>query len=79
MDGVVKENVYGTYVHGIFDADGIAAAIVQALADKKGVAIETSGAVDYQAFKEKEYDKLADTLRQYLDMDAIYQMMEKDR
>lgn len=71
------ENVYGSYVHGIFDQAKIADAILHALAKKKGVALEESGMLDYQAFKEKEYDKLADTLRAYLNMEEIYGMLRE--
>lgn len=70
------ENVYGTYVHGIFDKGAIASAIVRALAEKKGIAAEKFVAndvfEDYGSFKEKQYDKLADTLRSCLDMEKIY-------
>ncbi len=31
--------------------------------------------VDLKAFKESQYDLLADTLRKHLDMKAIYQIM----
>lgn len=75
-DGAFKNNVYGTYVHGIFDEGDIAAEIVKALGIKKGISMEHLSGMDYQAFKEREYDKLADTLRKYLDMDAIYRMLE---
>ena len=71
------ENVYGSYVHGIFDQAKIADAILHALAKKKGVALEEGGMLDYQAFKEKEYDKLADTLREYLNMEEIYGMLRE--
>ncbi|MDD6307485.1 MAG: cobyric acid synthase [Clostridiales bacterium] len=74
-DGAFKNNVYGTYVHGIFDEGDIAAEIVKTLGIKKGISMEHLSSMDYQAFKEREYDKLADTLRKYLDMDAIYQML----
>lgn len=67
-----NEKVYGTYVHGIFDKGEIAAAIVQSLAEKKGIFLENGGLEDYQGFKEKQYDKLADTLREYLNMEEIY-------
>ena len=30
---------------------------------------------DYQSFKEKQYDKLADTLRLYLNMEEVYGML----
>lgn len=71
------ENVYGSYVHGIFDQAKIADAILHALAKKKGVALEEGGMLDYQVFKEKEYDKLADTLRAYLNMEEIYGMLRE--
>ena len=31
------------------------------------------------SFKEKQYDRLADTLREYLDMDAVYGMLREAR
>lgn len=69
-------NVYGTYVHGIFDKADIAAGIVKALAQKKGLSISDGGLEDYQSVKEKQYDKLADTLREYLNMEEIYGMLQ---
>lgn len=72
-----NKNVYGTYVHGIFDKGGIATVIVQALAEKKGIVIENGAFEDYQKFKEKQYDKLADTLREYLNMEEIYGMLRE--
>lgn len=68
-------SVYGTYVHGIFDKGDIAAEIVCALAEKKGIAIENEAFEDYKSFKEKQYDKLADTLRECLNMEEIYGML----
>lgn len=70
-----KANVYGTYVHGFFDNDAIVKTIVETLAKEKGVEINSSDIVDYSSLKEKEYDRLADTMRQYLDMDKIYEFM----
>ncbi len=70
-------NVYGSYIHGLFDSAAIAEHIVEYLANKKGVSISGGVFEDYQSFKEKQYDKLADTLRQYLDMDEIYGMLRE--
>ncbi len=69
------KNVYGTYVHGIFDKRDIATRVVQDLAEKKGISIEGGAFEDYQSFKEKQYNKLADTLREYLNMEEIYGML----
>ena len=72
-----QENVYGTYVHGIFDKGEIAENVVLALAKKKGITLSFTKGLDYDTIKEAEYDKLAETLRQYLDMDAIYGMLRE--
>lgn len=69
---VSNGKVYGTYLHGIFDAEGIASVMVKRLAEKKGLVCDTSKLLSYAQFKETQYDKLADTLREYLDMDFIY-------
>ena len=71
----VNPNVYGSYVHGLFDQAQIAGEVVQALARKKGVSMQDGQMEDYQSFKEKQYDKLADTLRLYLNMEEIYGML----
>ncbi|HIV17279.1 MAG TPA: cobyric acid synthase [Candidatus Alectryocaccobium stercorigallinarum] len=68
-------NVYGTYVHSIFDAGDIAAEIACALAKKKGVALEAEEIPDYKEVKEREYDKLAKLIRGSMDMEAVYGML----
>lgn len=82
-DGGNLGNVYGSYVHGIFDGDGIAETIVKALMQKKGMSPEEIEAVstgmDMTAYKEKQYDKLARGLRDALDMDYIYEIMGLQR
>lgn len=74
---LANKNVYGTYVHGLFDMGNIANTIIQALADKKGVKTEYGCFEDYQSYKEKQYDKLADTMRVYLNMEEIYGMLKE--
>lgn len=71
------EHIYASYVHGIFDCDTLAQSIVYALAKQKGIEIRDGVFEDYQTFKEKQYDKLADILREYLDMEAIYGMLRE--
>lgn len=75
--GVCCGNVYGTYIHGIFDRGEVAETIVKALADRKGICLTKSEAEDHRDFKEKEYDRLADILRDSLDMDRIYGMLRE--
>lgn len=76
-DGAATDTVYGTYVHGIFDAEGVVPALVQALAKKKGVDLAHMESQSFAAYREKQFDLLADTLRNHLDMEYIYQMMEQ--
>ncbi len=70
-------HVYGTYIHGIFDAKETAAALVKALAEARGILPDTGGLEDYQSFKGKQYDKVADTLRKSLQMEKIYGMLRE--
>ncbi len=69
--------VYGSYIHGLFDKGTIAIDIVNVLARKKGICLEKSELETYQSFKEKQYDKLADTLREHLNMEEIYGMLRE--
>lgn len=75
-DGANRGNVYGTYVHGIFDCENVAKAIVTALAAAKGMDASQITAVDFAAFKERQYDILAEELRRSLDMKKIYEILE---
>ncbi len=71
--------VYGSYLHGLFDRGETAQALVEALAEKKGVTLGGEGARDYRALKEEQYDKLADALRASMDMEGIYGMLREAR
>jgi len=74
---VGSPNVYGSYIHGLFDRGETASALVEALAHKKGITMGNGAFEDYQSFKEKQYDKLADTLRECLDMEEIYGILRE--
>lgn len=74
-DGWNRGNVYGTYVHGIFDQPGVAAGLVKALMKAKGSLCPEPVAIDYRAYKEQQYNKLAEGLRGSLDMEAVYGLL----
>lgn len=74
----VSGNVYGSYVHGIFDGDGIAETIVKCLASKKGVDLGELQTFDLNAYKEAQYDKLADAVRSGLDMELVYKVLNRE-
>lgn len=69
-------NVYGTYVHGVFDGEGIAAAIVEALLDNKGLKMNDIQTINFADYKKQQYDILADGVRKNLDMDKIREILE---
>ena len=48
----------GTYVHGVFDKEAVAEAIVQIIGEKKGLDVSGMTGMDFQAFKETQYDIL---------------------
>ena len=75
--GACRGNVYGSYIHGLFDRGEIAETVVKALAERKGVKLADVQVSDHRAFKEKEYDRLAEILRKSLDMDRIYGMLKE--
>ena len=76
---ICKGNIYGTYIHGFFDRGQIAETVVKALAERKGIQYAGGEAVDHRAFKEKEFDRLAEVLRVSLDMEKIYSMLREAR
>ena len=109
-DGAVRGNVYGCYIHGIFDSGEIAEEIVKVLYERKGLSYSggrrdgghdskceqsvtgalpawkykqsVTGALpawkyDGAAYKQRQFDLLADGVRQNLDMDLVYQILER--
>ncbi|GJN65408.1 cobyric acid synthase [Faecalibacterium gallinarum] len=70
--------VYGSYIHGLFDGPGVADIIVEALARRKGLAPEALGRFDPAAYKEQQYDRLADAVRAGLDMNLVYRILNRE-
>ena len=73
-DGLAAGNVWGCYVHGIFDKAECAAALVNCLLRAKGMDRQAAS-VDWQAYAQLQYDKLAEGLRASLDMEQIYRIL----
>jgi len=71
-------NVYGSYIHGIFDAPGISDTVLRALCATKGVDFAALETQDIREYKERQYDLLADALRGGLDMDFVYRVLNKE-
>ena len=69
--------VYGSYIHGIFDADGVAEAIVRALCERRGVVPDETAVFDPDAYRQAQYDQLAKAVRASLDMELICKILEE--
>ena len=70
-----RNNVYGTYVHGIFDAPGIVKTILEAVSSKKSTNLDISEFKDMKSYRNSQYNILADAVRKGLDMDYIYSII----
>ena len=75
-DGAWCENVYGSYMHGFFDSEEVANAIVTALYTAKGLTRTAVAGVSLAQYKEKQYDLLADGVRGAMNMKKIYEILE---
>lgn len=71
LDGYfVDKKCFGTYIHGILDNQVVIDYLLSPYLEKV-----TNKPFDYKVFKEEQYNKLADHVRTYVDMDRVYQIM----
>lgn len=77
VGGVRNEdgNVFGTYIHGIFDNMNFTAGLINNLRRKKGLEKIQDTEVQFKEYKEAQYDKLAEMIRANLDMDRVYEIL----
>ena len=61
----------GTYIHGILDNPGFVDFLLAPWLEQK----DHAPRLDYKAFKEEQYDKLAAHVRSCVDMPLIYQIL----
>ena len=77
MDGCAAGNVLGSYLHGFFDSAECRKAVLEVLCRQKGLDPSELAVFDYRVYKEKQYDLLADGVRNNLDMKMIYRILEE--
>ena len=75
LDGCVRERVFGTYQHGVFDSAEMLQSLIGLLAARAGVEVR-SELPDPAQYREAQYDRLADIVRASLDMEAVYRILE---
>ncbi len=71
-----RDNIYGSYIHGIFDSSDIAKEIVACIMKTKGIVESDIKSFDMNEYKQSQYDILADAMRQSIDMNYIYEIMK---
>ena len=77
QDGCVCGHTAGTYVHGLFEEDGFREGFLSALCEEKGITYETPSPLGRQAYRQAQYDALADAALKHLDMAKIKEIMEE--
>ena len=74
-EGCVQENVFGTYLHGLFDSGELTEKLAGFLCERKGLAPETAEPISMEKYRRQQFDLLADSVRTALDMRAVYAAM----
>ncbi len=67
-------NSYGTYIHGIFDRSEVANVVLKVLADKNGLKDIHITENNWNT-RDREYDRLSEILREYMDINYIYKIV----
>jgi adenosylcobyric acid synthase len=76
MDGSVKGNVWGTYIHGIFDNDGIRTGMLNAMRKSKG--LPEQDAVMYKAIREEAINRWAKVVGESVDICFILRQVDME-
>ena len=77
--GYAAGTVAGSYIHGIFDEVVFREAFINLLYARKGKTRGESEHLSIHEYREQQFDKLAQILRESLDMNRIYEILELHR
>ena len=77
-DGAISDDglAFGTYLHGLFDSDAFTRALLNGLRQRKGLA-PLDSALEYARYKTRQFDRLADAMREHIAIDKIYAIMRQ--
>ncbi|MBP3893984.1 MAG: cobyric acid synthase [Atopobiaceae bacterium] len=76
-DGCQRGNVYGCYLHGLFDQATVIERIVRDLLTARGLDASVVQAIDMAEYRQQQLNLLADGVRSSLDMERIYKIIEE--
>ena len=74
-EGCVQGDVFGTYLHGLFDTGELTEKLVEFLCKRKGIRPESAALIPMEQYRQQQFDRLADGVRSALDLDALYAAM----
>ena len=74
LKGAVKGNIVGTYIHGIFDNSKFTSHFLNEVRKRKGLDKKEEN-FSFSEYKNKEYDKLAQILRENVNIEKIYEII----
>ena len=69
--------MFGTYLHGLFDTGELTEVLIRWLAQRKGIDPGEMEIIPHETYVQQQYDILADGVRKVLDMDKIYEIMDR--
>lgn len=72
---ITRKNVLGTYIHGIFDTPSFTQKLIKLLYEKNGIDRDIPVVEELSVTQDRELDRLADVLRQSLDLELIYRII----
>ena len=68
------DNIFGTYLHGIFDNEKVTRTILNKVRERKGIELQNEG-ISFDEYRNQELDKLEKIFRENIDMRKIYEIL----
>ena len=75
-EGCCRGDVWGTYLHGLFDTGELTVKLADWLCRRKGLTPQKAKPISHVAYQQRQFDTLAEGVRGALDMAAVYRLME---
>jgi len=72
-----KGHVFGTYLHGLFDTGAATEQLADWLLSRKGLPPARFRPKSHRDYQEEQFDRLAEAVRNSLNMEKIYEIMEE--
>ena len=76
-DGAISDDgpAFGTYLHGLFDSDAFTRALLNGLRQRRAGA--AGQRPEYARYKTRQFDRLAEAMREHIAIDKIYAIMRQ--